>query len=465
MISFLPKPISKTAIGIYCAVLAFVSILFNKYMMQPIYLVLGVVWVVLFFGLSQKFSEKWAEYDEKKYKKKLFICSFVIRFIWVLISYVLYTVLYGIPFEYGASDSLGYHEVAVWFSSLSFENIFEYIRSIDLDDAGYPFYLNILYKLYGPSVIITRILKSLISSWMCLMVYELTKRNYGENVAKIAGVFCCLNPNLIMYSALHLKETEMLFLTVAAINRCDIMIRQKKFNVINMLLSAVLVLSLFFFRTVLGIAVVFAVFSSLVFTTTKVVNRTNRWVIMLWGIVAVSVMAGGTIANKVERMWRDRSDNQSAKRSYQVYKGVTWAQYATGTVMAPMMFVLPFATMVDVDQQYNQQMINGGNYVRNFLGIFVILSVFGSFGKQKNWRDTSLLLVFLVTYLGIICASGFSNSERFLLPGLPILLILSSNGLTLMDWKTEKYYKAWMVLVPVMLMAWAYFKLGARGIV
>ena len=79
--------------------------------------------------------------------------------------------------------------------------------------------------------------------------------------------------------------------------------------------------------------------------------------------------------------------NQESKRIQQTARGNQWAKYATGTVMAPMMFVLPFPTMVDVDRQYNQQMINSGNYVRNFMGIFVLIGLFGAIFTQKKWRD------------------------------------------------------------------------------
>ena len=50
--------------------------------------------------------------------------------------------------------------------------------------------------------------------------------------------------------------------------------------------------------------------------------------------------------NEVEGTWMDRGTNQENKRLMQTKRGNQWAKYATGTVMAPMMFVLPFPTMV-----------------------------------------------------------------------------------------------------------------------
>ena len=70
---------------------------------------------------------------------------------------------------------------------------------------------------------------------------------------------------------------------------------------------------------------------------------------------------------------------------------------------------------------------------------------------------------FEIAYLGIVSASGFANSERFLLPGLPVLLILAAYGITLLDAKNYRYVKIWYWIVPLMIVGWAVFKLGSRG--
>ena len=103
--------------------------------------------------------------------------------------------------------------------------------------------------------------------------------------------------------------------------------------------------------------------------------------------------------------------------------GNQWAKYATGTVMAPMVFVLPFATMVNVDQQFGQQEKHGGNFIRNYMGFFAALAIYEAL-RRKKWRDFSLIGSFVIAYLGVVSLSGFSNSERFLLPWLPCLIMM-----------------------------------------
>lgn len=434
-----------------------------KHMLGPTFLLLGIMWVLFFFLLSSRYTVMWQDIEEKKFVRKLFVTALVVRLVWVVFSYFFYWYNNGNPFEFDASDSLGYHEAAIWFREIGWSRTFEYLFSYSYGDAGYPIYLTALYSIIGPNIFLTRVIKALLGAWTCVLAYKLAKRNFGAEAGRMAGIFCMLSPNLIIYCGLHVKEIEMIFLTMAALERGDDLLRQRRVNVWKVLLTALLVVSLFFFRTVLGAAVVFAIFSALVFSSEMVMTRWNRMVLVIWAVVAIAVMAGGTIASEAQELWDTRAENQAAKRDYQVYKGVNWAKYATGTVMAPMMFVLPFPTMVDVDGQYNQQLMSGGNFVRNFMGIFVIIAVFNALFKKKNWRDFSLIGAFIIAYLGIICSSGFANSERFLLPGLPILLVMGAYGITLLDGKNFKYVKMWYVVLPIMAIAWAVFKLGARG--
>ena len=463
-VPFLPKQISLRAISLYLASLAIVCTIFYRNIMGVDFLVMGIIWVILFFALSSRFSKIWGDIPEKKFIRKVIWTALTLRVIWVIFSYFFYFIKTGIPFEFGSSDALGYHNEALWFLEIGWGQAFDYLSRRSLADAGYPVYLAALYHITGGNIIITRLIKVVLSTWMCVLIYKLSKRNIGEKGGRMAAIFCCLMPNLIIYCGLHLKETEMIFLTVAALERADILLRKSKIKFFDILTVALLAVSLFFLRTVLGAAVVFAIFTSLIFSSNVLLGRWNRVVLISWAIIAAAVMAGGSIANEAMSLWEQRGDNQTAKRDYQVYKGVKWAKYATGTVMAPMMFVLPFPTMVDVDQQYNQQIMNGGNYVRNFMGIFVLIALFSSVFLLKNWRDLSLIWAYLFSYLGIICMSGFSNSERFLLPGLPLLLVMAAYGVYLIDRNNYRWVKVWYWVTPLMVIGWAVFKLGSRGL-
>lgn len=464
MIPFFPKQISSKGFYLYLGALAAVSLVFFSHAMGLEYIAMGIIWTALFFLGSTFFTERWHNIDAKKFVKYVFWTALGFRVAWVIFSYFFYIAKTGIPFEFSAADSMGYYEDSAWLATEKWKTIRSYLDYKGISDAGYIFYLTYLYKLIGPNIFITRLIKSVISAYTCILLYKLATRSMNENVGRMTAIFAMLFPNLIMYCGLHLKETEMIFLSVAFLERADYLIRSKKYNVFTIALPLLLALSLFTFRTVMGAVALFSFATAVVFTTTPTMGKSKRWVLIGWGLLALTVFAGGTIVNEIEGVWQDRDTNQANKRAQQTAKGNQWAKYATGTVMAPMMFVLPFPTMVDVDEQYTQQMMSGGNFARNFLGCFVIIAVFSALFKKKNWRDLSLLGSFVVAYLGIVSSSGFANSERFLLPGLPVLLIMAAYGISLLDAKSFKFVKIWYWVVPIMAVAWAYFKLGSRGL-
>ena len=464
MIPYFPKQFSRRAIIVYLLSLATVSLVFFKYMMNLEFIIIGITWVLLFFLLAHRYTKRWVYPQEGKFVRKLFFTALTIRLIWVVFSFVFFLIKNGIPFEFGAKDSLSYHNAAIWFNEVGWTETLDYLSTKSRGDAGYPLYLFTLYSIMGPNIFLTRVIKCLLSSWMCVLIYKLAKRNLGSEVGRMAGVFCCLMPNLILYCGLHLKETEMLFLMVACLERTDVMLHRNALRFWDIVLVLLLLASLFFLRNVLGIAMGFAIFTALVFTSSRMVGRWNRMVLIVWALVALGVFAGGTIANEAKGMWNGRTSNQALKRETQIRKGYDWAKYATGTVMAPMIFVLPFPTMVDVDEQYNQQLISGGNYVRVFLGVFVLIALYSALFVKRNWRDLSLIGSFEIAYLGIVAFSGFANSERFLLPGIPVLMVMAAYGVSLVSERNYRWVKTWCWLVPLIIIGWAYFKLGTRGL-
>lgn len=466
MITFFPKQIASKAIYYYIGSLAAVTVFFFRHAMSLEFILMGLMWVIGFFLLTNYCSKKWQDIPQKKLLRNLFWIALGLRVAWTLFAYIYYVFKTGLPFEFSAGDSIWYYEESMGNRKANLADVWNYlfVDTKSVSDSGYVFYLSLLSKLTGESILLPRLVNCIFSAGTCLLIYFLAKRNIGEEGGRLAAIMSCFFPNLIFYCGLHLKEAFMIFLMVAYLERADYLLRSKKYNVFTIALPALLALSLFTFRTILGAAAVFAFVTSLVFSNTSIVGKGKKFMLIAWGILAATMLTGGTILNEAEGLFEQRGSNQDAKRTYQVNKGFQWAKYATGTVMAPMIFVLPFPTMVDVDEQYTQQMLSGGNYVRNFLGAFVLLAFFSAIFITKNWRNLSLIGSFVIAYLGIVSTSGFSNSERFLLPGLPVLLIMAAYGITLLNAKNYKFVKVWYWVVPVMVFAWAFFKIGARGL-
>ena len=465
MVPFFPKTIANRAIAIYVTSLCLVSVFFMGYRMSWEYVLMGIFCVLGFFVFTNHWSEAWRVFSEKRFVKTLFWTALGIRLVWVFVSYYYYTALTGIPFEFGAADSIGYHEEAVWLAESDWAFIWDYyFGSFGVSDVGYPLYLTILYKVFGPKILLPRIIKAFLSAFTCVLLYRLSQRTFGEDIARMVGIMSALMLNLVIYCGYHLKETEMLFLEVAFLERSDYLFRSHKSTFWNIFLPSMLAISLFFFRTVLATVAIFSLATAILIMKTPSMKRGwKRMTLICWGIVCLLVLSGGSIMTEVEGYWERKEENLVKKRQEQTSRGNQWAQYATGTVMAPMVFVLPFSTMVDVAGQYGQQEKHGGNYIRNFMGFFALLGVYEAIRRRK-WRDFTLIGSFVIAYLGIVGLSGFSNSERFLLPGLPCLIMIWGYGISTLRAKTFKLLNPWCVVVVAMEFAWAYFKLGSRGL-
>ena len=466
MVSFFPKIIADKGLILYVISLLAVSIAFNSFAMPFMWMVLGVIEVSLFFGLAPKLSKEWRSKSVEDFTRNLFWIAVLLRVVWVVFSYFFYQAQTGQPFEYGSADAIGYHGEAEWLASEDWNYVWDYLfgsRS-SYSDSGYSLYLTTLYKIVGPNIMIARLLKAIYSGFTCVLLYKLASRSINEQVGRMAGLMAMLMPNLIIYCGLHVKETEMLFLIVAFLERTDYVLRSKKLTFFGVLVPVLLVAVLFLFRTVLGVVAFFAFVTAVVFSPSRIMKKSRRWVMIGWVILVIMLLAGGTIMNEVEELWLNRNTNQELKRMEQTSRGNQWAKYATGAVMAPMIFVMPFSTMVDTDQE-NQMVLHGGNYVRNFMGVFVLITLYVVLFKKKNWRDFALIGSFVVSYLGIIAMSSFANAERFLLPGVPCLIILWANGISELTPKSFKFVKYWYVIVPIMEIGWAYFKIGSRGLV
>ena len=467
MIPFLPKQVSSLAIGTYLVALGAISLFYWNYAMSMMYVTMGVVSVVGFFFLTSQWSRDWCRISKEQYVAMVFVVALILRIIWVVASFYYYKRVTGIPFEIGAADAIGYHGEAEWLAAEDWSVVWLYYfgpGSTGISDVGYPLYLTVLYKAFGPVIMLPRILKAFLSAFMCCLLYKLASRTFGEELGRMAGIMSALMPNLIIYCGYHLKETEMLFLEVAFLERLDYLFRSRKINFLNILLPLLLAGSLFFFRTILGVAAVFAAVTGVFFSSAPAMNRGWRRVALIgWTVLSIVAFSGGTVMTEIEGYWEDREENVIKKRAEQTSRGSEWAKYATGSVMAPMVVVLPFSTMINVAGQYSQQTKHGGNFIRNFMGFFAIVSIFEAL-RRKKWRDFAMIGSFVFAYLGVVSLSGFSNSERFLLPGLPGLIMMWSYGVSTMTKTTLKLLNPWCIVVFVMEFAWAFFKLGNRGL-
>lgn len=464
MLNYFPKYFTSKAITLYLAALMVVSVLFINMVMSIVWWIFGIVEVAGFFYFSNQLTRKWANYSEKTFSKKLFQTALILRVVWVFFSYFFYLAMTGAPYEFSAADVYTYEGLANVVMTKGWAGVQSLIDSVGLSDSGYAAYLGTIYSIFGKGVIVPRLIKALLGAFSTVLIYRVASRNFGDEVGRISGIFYMLMPNLIMYTGSHLKEAEMVFLVVAFIERADYVIRNKSYNFINIAIPIILAGLLFMFRTVLGATALFAFMTAILLSGNKVLNMGKKMVLAIWIGLAAIYLVGGKIATEIEQVWESRGENQKASMEWRATRegGNKFANLATGAVFAPMIFVIPFPTMVETQWQENQRLINGGNYVKNILAFFTMFALFLLI-KEGKWRDHLLIGSFTIGYLVVIALSAFAQSERFHQPALPFILVFAAYGISRAENKTKRHYTIWLAFIFVALIGWSWFKLAGRG--
>ncbi len=483
MLTYFPKYFSHLAIGTYFLSLIVVSVLYSQYAMHWYWWVIGAVEVVGFFYFANYLTKAWHDISAQRFTKQLFWWSFALRFAFMCFMYWFHTTMTGQPFQFAAADTVTYDTLARMFHQLisngdfSFFTNWKQYTGFDYSDSGYAIWLSFIYWLFGDSIFLSRVVKSFLGTWMCLLIYRVANRNFGESVARMAAIFCMLMPNLLYYCGSGLKECEMVFLIVAFIERADFIIRSRQFMSVQLIITILLGLSLFFFRTVLGAAAFLSLALALLLTSQRVARISNRWIMLLAIALVSAYFVGGSIMLNIEEALNmQRSGEQTKNMQWRAERrgGNSLAKYASAAVFAPMIFTIPFPTMVETPDQEDQRMMHGANYIKNILSCLCIFGVFMMAfkdGKLRGflkgpWREHVLLLAIMLGYLLILVLSSFAQSERFHMPALPFELIFAAVGVSYVSKQRHKtLYMLWCGVMIVAAIAWAWFKLKGRGMI
>lgn len=478
-----PKWLSTYPIVIYILALVVVSFMYSSYSLPWYYMLSGVVVVMVFF-LYGSTAIKDTSLDkirkESRFEKRIFLIAFIPRVIWMLLIYTLFMQNYGNAFGFENADAIYYDTLGQFVAGLIengnfhfYDEISHYGGNDDIADMGYGIYVGFVYWLTGNSIIAVRLLKCVWSSLTVVLIYRLAKRNFGEQTARIAAIFCALWPNFWYYCAVHLKETEMVFLVVLFVEQADQMLRSRQFTAWKVIPVLLIAAAMFTVRTPLGLVAILALVFSIVMSSTRVVSWGKRIVVGFMAIALIGIVAGNRIEERaiglIEQAQGDYQEGNMRWRSKRKdASGNTqrFAKYAGAAVFAPMIFTIPFPTMVrPFEGQEVQQLLNGGNFIKNILSGFTILALIMLLLSGK-WREHLLPLSFMLGYLVILTFSAFAHSERFHQPIMPLEMMFAAFGLSVVI--TKKKYKRWFtywcVLIFVAAIAWNWFKMAGRGL-
>lgn len=496
-----PRWLSIYPIVTYILALMVVSFMYSDYGLPWYYMLSGVVAILVFFLLGSTLVTRMSIVNsrkEKLFERRVFLLAFVPRVLFVFLLYEIFRTNYGDAFGFETGDALYYDELGQFVAGLIEKGDFHFYDEIsrwcgndDIADMGYGVYVGFVYWLTGTgvienthllaetqttsvlSILSVRFLKCVWSSLMVLLLYRLAKRNLGGQTARMAAIFVALWPNFWYYCAVHLKEVEMVFLCVLFVEQADQMLRSRQFTAWKIIPLLLIAAALFTFRTALALVCILALLFAIVMSSTKVVNWGKRIIVGGLAIVLIGVVAGNQIEERalglVEQVQDDYQKDHMEWRSNRIDAGgnkQSFARYAGAAVFAPMIFTLPFPSMArPFEGQDVQQLLNGGNFVKNIMSCFTIFAMIMLL-MSGRWREHLLPLSFMLGYLVVLSVSAFAQSERFHQPVMPLEFMFAAYGLSIAvtNVKYKRWFTYWCALMFIACIAWNWFKMAGRGL-
>lgn len=435
--------------------------------------------VILFFYGTRSLSSSWSRKRERTFLKNVFWTGFIIRFIWICYLYFIFNpAQYGTPLG-SADDTAWYmdfgHGIADWVRDgfpIPFDRLMKNYQSA-IDDTGYPIWLAIVYLLTGDisDIFIPFVLKCALGAYCGVSIYRVAQRHFGTATARMAALFCMLNPNMIYWCGSMMKETEMVFLCCLFLEKTDVTLSTNSKLGFRELIPGILIgLALMFIRMPLGLVAFMAIFAHIIFVSRKVMSNGKK--------IAAGVLVGATlflgvgdrfIIQSKKHLENVESGGQKTNMEWRSTRegGNSFAKYAGAAVFAPLIFTIPFPTFNQATlDQVVQPITSGGCYIRNVLSFFIVM-VMILLLVSGEWRKHVFILAFTLGYLLVLVLSGYAQSGRFHMPIWPMLMLFAAYGIQLLkdNKRIKAGYNMVLVLEVAVCLAWNWFKLKGRGMI
>lgn len=475
MLNYFPKWISNKSMQIFFFVLILTNVVWNQYALSISYILVSSISVVLFFYGTNVLTKKWGVYSPAVFVKKVFQVGLIVRLIWCLFIYYFNIDHYGTPI--GSLEDTGFYmsiakECAEHLSngSFAFLDVWFNNYNILLDDIGYPIFLGLQYLITFniSDIVIPFIFKSILGAYSSVLIYKVAKRHFGDSVGRISGIMCMFYPQMIYWCGGMMKEAEMVFLCCWFVERMDAVFMSKQLNWMALINGTLLALSLYLFRSALGIVAFGVIFISLLLSDKTFIKGTQKIVVSIVVVLVMFLSIGGQMKSQFDVMYgKVLGGGQTENMEWRSERkgGNELAKYAGAAVFAPLIVTIPFPTMVaaNPDQVYQMQMA-GGNFIKNVISFFVIFVLFWLV-LNKEWRKHAFILFFMLGYLAVLVVSGYAQSGRFHMPIMPLEVLFAAYGITILPKNKRHWFNYALIFEFVVCIAWQWFKLKGRGLI
>jgi hypothetical protein len=434
-----------------------------------LYLLLGTLWVALYLLCLPLLLASAHRGSSQRFEVSVLVLAVVLRIGAVGAAYWAFQSATGTPFEFHASDSVWYHrggETVAANLAHAQTGLYDGVRAAP-SDLGYVTLLGFVYSVVGSDVLIVRVLQAVLSAWTVVVLYRAARLALDDATARTIGLLAVLNPYLVYYAGLHLKETVLIFLMVEVFYRTIRLSTRKESGTIDIALLVFFVTCMFFFRTFLAVLLLVAI-------GLHFVRRHGGWSRQRQIAVAVAVMT--TIATLVvivrpqigqEVVYRllagsDQWERELAQKERGLGQSIS-SIIASRPLFVGLATVGPLPGVVAIDGQENGLIQYGFAWSRHFLLFFTGLGLWRAL--KRGHSTLTVITVTVIGYALILGAAGLPSSHRFQLPTLPAWSVFAGIGLHV-NRPAHKVFAQWLgilLMTAAAVFLWNYLKVAVRG--
>jgi len=464
---------SLFVVAVTLSIMVSISALFGELAVSEGFLFWNFLVVVLFLLCFHWLRNLTILPTQKQFKRVVFFMSLGIRLFVMILLYVLFYEITGSSFDVEATDAFCYHNLGLKVArQIGAGKIDLYTLSGGMlnrfDDMGYGLFLGLVYSIFNKSIIMARIFQCVLDSFSVIFLYKITGAVWDEKIGRSAAILSMLFPIQILYTALHLKETFMIFcllLGTFAVYRLSERIRPGR-----LLLLTGSLIGLASTRTALLIVFVAGILFFYTFKKAKsLIYKTLLITLVFSSLVASLTYIGveqGPYRKTLNFVGLDE-DARIGGRSLKIVakKGQSLAAVASLPLLASQAFTAPYPSMVRTNIKYFGQTMQwyqiGALFVWGYLAFFAVYGLYYSI--RFHFNKTLFLSTLLIGYSTALVISVYIMSIRYNIIKLVLFLPFIAVGM-------EKLPKRWLLfwymycgVFAIIVLAWNYIKLHGRG--